>query len=329
MNTYERSEVRHYYLPYVIAQALGYVLVAALTITDSEIGVRDIVEGIICSPAIALLFRFAVYLYRVIRMYFGRIISLLGAFIGTTCIFTAIVRIVYVSPISTYATIALASLVSIYILCLDIKTLVAGERAANGKRKGIIITISAVLLCMVITTCLVALLRGKYNKPENNEATMVETLSEDSVDADCFDPPCPVLANLCEKSLAMSNDQERDDIEDGYEVPVKSAVKAAYYLKTVDLSYPHIDGWHNIAVNNAVMIVTSYRVKNSTGFTFDREEWNEWVYPNFTVGADGTLTYDTESEHSFYLSGDSLEDISKWLEKEYADMNITKLMLPS
>lgn len=77
------------------------------------------------------------------------------------------------------------------------------------------------------------------------------------------------------------------------------------------------------------MIVTSYRVKNSTGFTFDREEWNAWVYPNFTVGADGTLTYDTESEHSFYLNGDSLEDISKWLEKEYADMNITKLTLPS
>lgn len=105
MDTYERAGMRRYYFPYLIAQALGYVLVAALTITDSEMGTRDIVESILCAPAIALLFRFFVYLYRVIRIRFGWIISFFGVFIGMTCIFTAIVRIVYVSPISTYTAI--------------------------------------------------------------------------------------------------------------------------------------------------------------------------------------------------------------------------------
>ena len=104
-------------------------------------------------------------------------------------------------------------------------------------------------------------------------------------------------------------------------------MKAAYYLKAADPAYPHMDGWHNTVVNNAVMIITSYRVKNDTGFRFDREEWNAWVYPNFTIGENGTLTYDSENAHSFYLSGDSLEDIREWMNKEYTDMSIVRLEL--
>ena len=327
MDTYERAGMRRYYFPYLIAQALGYVLVAALTITDSEMGTRDIVESILCAPAIALLFRFFVYLYRVIRMRFGWIISFFGAFIGMTCIFTAIVRIVYVSPISTYTAILLASIISLYTLCLDVRTIAAGERTANPSNRMIIIAIAAVLLFIVLTTCAVALFRGQYKQPEMRETTAEETFPADPVDANCFDASSPVLADLCEKSLALSIAQEQDDIEDGYEIPAGSAVKAAYYLKAADPAYPHMDGWHNTVVNNAVMIITSYRVKNDIGFSFDREEWNAWVYPNFTIGENGTLTYDSENAHSFYLSGDSLEDIREWMNKEYADMSIVRLEL--
>lgn len=327
MDTYEQAGMRRYYFPYLIAQALGYVLVAALTITDSEMGARDIVESLLCAPAIAMLFRFFVYLYRVIRMRFGWIISFLGAFIGATCIFTAIVRIVYVSPISTYTAIALASIISLYILCLDVKTIATGERTPNPQNRIKIMAIAAVLLLVVITTCAVALFRGQYKKPEVSETTAAETIPADSVDANCFDASSPILEDLCEKSLVLSIAQEQDDIEDGYEIPAGSAVKAAYYLKALDPAYPHMDGWHNTVVNNAVMIITSYRVKNSTGFTFDKEEWNAWVYPNFTIGENGTLTYDSKNEHSFYLSGDSLEDIRKWMNKEYTDMSIVQLDL--
>lgn len=53
-----------------------------------------------------------------------------------------------------------------------------------------------------------------------------------------------------------------------------------------------------------------------------------WVYPNFFVERDGTVTYETENEHKYRLTEENYEGVYEWMQKEYADMEVTELVIP-
>lgn len=326
MDTNGQAEMRRYYWPYVLAEFLGYVLVAVFAFSYPETNFLVIMEAICVSPVFALVFRFTVFLYRVIRSWFGPIISGVGAFMGMMGILTGILKLVGVSRVSTYSIFILVTIVSIFMLFLDVKTIAKGDRTINPGIRGLVWIVSAVLLCIVIVSCAVSFFTGKYNDPK--KAKKVEPVKEYLMDADYFNSPSTVISDLCEKSMVLSQQEEKRRMEDGFAIPVGSDIGGAYYLKLGDSAYSHMDGWHGVAVKNAVVIVTGYRIKTTGSYQYERAEWYVWVYPNFFTAPDGTITYETENEHKYRLTEENYEGVYEWIQKEYSDMEITELIVP-
>ena len=101
---------------------------------------------------------------------------------------------------------------------------------------------------------------------------------------------------------------------------------AAYFLNVKEPGTEHYDYGDNIKMQNAVMIVTNYRV-NIANWT-ERDEWTVWVYPDFGTDDNGIYTY---PESKVYEDGLLAQDISEVYEgicEEYADMDISQLSIP-
>lgn len=200
------------------------------------------------------------------------------------------------------------------------------SKKKSGKAKGII-SILVLVAILFGLFYLIPLFREKGQNDQKNESN-IDTFNEipdTPVDASCFNNSSPILLSLCSKSLTYSQESEQDSIESGLEVPVGSTIRKAYFMKAIDAAWPHIYYGKNVTVNNAVVVISNYRIQYPHNTNWTRETWLVWVYPNFTFDDSGNLNYETEHEYYQFLASDSIEEVQAWLFEEYRKMDITEL----
>lgn len=145
-------------------------------------------------------------------------------------------------------------------------------------------------------------------------------------DASKLDVTDEVYLAICEKSLERSLELETKDEESGDKILRSSSINAAYFLNVKEPGTEHYDYGDNIKMQNAVMIVTNYRV-NIANWT-ERDEWTVWVYPDFGTDDNGVYTYPETKVYEDGLLAEDINEVYEWICKEYADMDITQLSIP-
>lgn len=331
---------RKYYLPYVIAQLLGYILCIALIVTSDE-SFTYILGGLCSTPAIGGLGRLCVYYFRKFRYLFGRkvrddsgqviaytpnnVLAVIFTYFATVYSLVIPARLTAITIVSGAATMAIAGLISVYFLYSDLKCVISDcEHTPNRGFRSIVRIICLPLSVLVLVICVRGFFTGKYEKAEKEDA-IIETLPPDPMDASYFLSDSAYLNRLCEQSLTGSRAEEADDLNDGYEITSPSAIQQVYYLEAEDPAFPFKDYGHNVTLNNAVFVVTNYGIKSTGGFTLDRKEWNIWVYPNFVMDDTGTFSHSTESEYSHYLLAEDINEVKDWILEEHTGMVLTEI----
>ena len=89
----------------------------------------------------------------------------------------------------------------------------------------------------------------------------------------------------------------------------------------------HYDYGDNVKMQNAVMIVTNYRVNIAN--MAERDEWTIWLYPDFGMDENGEYAYAIEKVHEDGLLAEDMNEVYEWISKEYSDMEINELAIPN
>ncbi len=146
------------------------------------------------------------------------------------------------------------------------------------------------------------------------------------VDASCFHPSKVAYCDVVENALGKSLAEEQEKWDSGDTILTRSSVKAVYFLSMKDPGTVHNDYGDNVKMFNVLLVVTSYRI-DIHGMV-QRDNWNIWAYPDFTLDADGQLTYSQEKEYEDFLLAEDRNEVYEWICKEYSDMMITELVIP-
>ena len=96
-----------------------------------------------------------------------------------------------------------------------------------------------------------------------------------------------------------------------------------YFLNAKDADEPYKDWFKGIEFVNCIGVVYRYRDRL---FSFtERTYCVFYLYPNYQVAADETISYDNAGEEKITVVADTAEEMEKWMVEEFSMMNITKL----
>ena len=137
--------------------------------------------------------------------------------------------------------------------------------------------------------------------------------------------PEDVLQQFCNKAIEYAKAEEQRELDYGFNVTVPTVIHKAYSLSSKDGSL-YYDWAHNSSCINAVIIVTSYSIDFGVASS-GREEWQVWVFPDFSIDAAGTLSYNSEEECIHSLLYSSFDGVYEWICTEYKAMDIAEIPL--
>lgn len=136
------------------------------------------------------------------------------------------------------------------------------------------------------------------------------------------------LRVLCGKALAACQAEEADEAQDGYIILTPSKVHKAYSMQVNDPDIVQKDYARFLEMKNAVCVITSYCYEATGPFSYTREVWFVHVFPNYYVGADGTVGHEESEDFDIFMLAESVEEVKEWLCNEYRDMTFTEISLP-
>lgn len=139
--------------------------------------------------------------------------------------------------------------------------------------------------------------------------------------------PASEINSLCDKALAASKEMEAVELADGYMVTSPSKIHKVFSMKIKDPTTVHVDYGYNVQLDNAICIVTSYYVEGTGFMPLSREEWSIWIYPNYFINGEGTLSHEEEKDYDLWTTEDSIDTVLSWLYDEYGDMTIAEVNL--
>lgn len=206
------------------------------------------------------------------------------------------------------------------------------------------IALSAVLvafIALIVLFIALMLLDGIQNKGKQKDLASTESYVQTIpapttangqiiallTDASKLDVTDKIYIEICEKSLDNSLELEVEDEKSGDKILRPSAISAAFFLKMKEPGTEHYDYGDNVKMQNAVMIVTNYRVNIAN--MAERDEWTIWLYPDFGMDENGEYAYAIEKVHEDGLLAEDMNEVYEWISKEYSDMEINELAIPN
>lgn len=131
-----------------------------------------------------------------------------------------------------------------------------------------------------------------------------------------------VLDDLCVQALDDTQEVAASEADGTCSEPI---VVAAYFVTVQDLSVPY-QGLGDVEFSNAVAIATQYAFELDThpGEYYDR--LNIWLFPNWTVSADGSVDHVDETVYRYYARMTDADQLLEWFDAEFwSQLSVTEL----
>lgn len=131
------------------------------------------------------------------------------------------------------------------------------------------------------------------------------------------------LRKANEESAKIKVDQTIADFSADETLLEGPELLGTYFMNAKDVDEPYKDWFNGIEFVNCIGVVYQYR-ERLLSFT-ERTYCELYLYPNYQLAADGTISYDNADEKKIVITADTVEQMEKWMAEEFLMMNITKL----